>query len=73
MQREVKHLYKLLLKGNGKISDLNKILAFYEDFGKLTDLIKNNPEAPGNTFIPSVRMPKYLKWTKQYLVKRKRK
>jgi len=71
--REIKCLYKLVLKDHGKLSDLHKIVEFYSAYDKLTDLIKNNPEVPGNTYIPSVKMPKYLQWAKKYLSKRKRK
>lgn len=73
MQREVKFLYRLVLKNNGKISDLKQIFAFYNDYNKLIDLLKNNPEVPSKTYLPSMKMPKYLQWAKKYSTKRKRK
>ena len=73
MQRQVKCLYKLMLKDRGRVANLKGIISFYDDYNKLTSLVKNNKDAPGAafTYIPNIKMPK--QWAKKYLVKRKKK
>lgn len=73
MKREVLCLYKRLLKPNGKVLNLKKMIGFYEEYHDFRNRVLNSPEAPWplkNEFkySPTVKMPLYLKWAKKYMV-----
>ncbi len=68
--REVKWLYKKLLKPDGSVLNLKKIIGFYDEYNDLRGRILNSREAPGTLkhSLPPLKMPLYLKWAKKYLV-----
>jgi len=70
IKREVRCLYKALLK-EGKLLDLRKMIGLYEDYNKLRKKVLASDEAPQTLKVgmPPLKMPKYLKWAKKYLVK----
>lgn len=70
MRREVRCLYRKLLKEDGKILDLKKIIGFYDEYNDLRGRILNSREAPGTlkNSLPPLKMPQYLKWIRQYLI-----
>lgn len=71
MQREVRCLYRLLLKPNGKVLDLYKVFEVYEEWDKFREFVRNTEETPGiirSLSLPHVEMPQYLKWIRKYLM-----
>jgi len=69
MRREVKYLYRRLLKKNGRVLDLKNIIGFYDEYNDLRGRALNNQEAPRELkyYLPAIKMPKYLQWAKQFL------
>lgn len=59
-----------LLKESGTVLDLRKMIGFYEEYNDLRARVMNSAEAPSTlkVSLPPLKMPKYLKWVKQYLV-----
>lgn len=70
MKREVRCLYKLLLKPDGKVLDVRKVLEIYEEYSDFRDKVLGADEAPVvmKGYFPEMGMPKYLEWVKQYLI-----
>jgi len=70
MRREVRCLYRALLKEDGVMLDLHKMIGFYEEYNDLRDRVMSSQEAPGTlkNNLPPLKMPKYLQWAKQYLI-----
>ena len=70
IKREVRCLYLALLKEGRTVLDLKKMIGFYEDYNDLRARVMNSAEAPSTlkVSLPPLKMPKYLKWAKQYLV-----
>jgi hypothetical protein len=71
MRREVKFLYLLMLKKQSVV-DLKTAYKFYNLYKKSHDLLIANTWIPGTDYLTRVKMPKYLEWAKQYIVKEKR-
>jgi hypothetical protein len=71
MKREVRCLYRLLLKPGGKVLDVRNVLEIYEEYNMFRDKVLNADEAPAimKGYFPKMDMPKYLEWVKQYLIK----
>lgn len=71
MKREVRCMYKALLKENQIILGLEKILQMYDEWDAFRNMIESTDEAPASMkriFIPQLDTPKYLKWAKRYLI-----
>jgi len=70
LRREVRCLYLALLKESATVLDLRKMIGFYEDYNDLRSRVISSAEAPSTlkVSLPPLKMPKYLKWVKQYLV-----
>jgi len=72
MQREIKYLYLLILKKKNSAVDIKSAYEFYSAYEKAYNLLMINPWIPGTTYLPKIKMPKYLKWAKQYIKRDKR-
>lgn len=70
IKREVGCLYRKLLKQDGKVLNLKKIIGFYEEYNNLRSRIFNSDEAPYSLKVDlhPLKMPQYLIWIKQYLI-----
>ncbi len=70
IKREVRYLYLALLKNDGAILNLKKMINFYEEYNDLRGRVLSSREAPSTLKVsmPPLKMPKYLKWVKQYLM-----
>jgi hypothetical protein len=71
MKREIRFLYKLLLKPDGKVLDVRKVIEMYHKYDEFRNEVLNSEEAPETMkgFFPKVEMPKYLEWVQQYVIK----
>ena len=70
IRREVRCLYLALLKKDGVVLNLSDMVGYYEEYIDLRGRIINSQEAPSTLKVglPPLKMPKYLKWVKKYLV-----
>ena len=72
MRREVRCLYKALLKEDGVMLNLKKMIGFFEEYRDLRTRVLCSNEAPPSLkagLVYELKMPKYLKWVKKYLIK----
>jgi len=73
-KREVRCLYLMLLKNNGRIVNINKIIGYYNQYDNLIQS-KDDLDFPhtiknGLVYGKSgIKTPKYLQWSKKFLVK----
>lgn len=70
MRRELRWIYKLLLKPNGRVASLKKILGRYEQYETFRQELAEDEDTPGSlkASLHPVEMPKYLKWASQYVI-----
>jgi hypothetical protein len=68
--REVRYLYKKLLKEDGRMLNLKRVIGFYDEYNDLRGRVLGSREAPYTLKIDlrPLKMPLYLKWAKKYLV-----
>jgi hypothetical protein len=68
MKRHIFYLYKRLLKENGKIVSLKDIFQLYDDYEDVRMRIEGDlmPRSFDHN-MPKIKLPKYLKWIKEYL------
>ena len=70
IRREVRCLYKVLLKEKGIIFNLKEMIGFFDEYQNLRDRVLRSDEAPPSLkagLMYEYKMPKYLKWAKKYL------
>jgi len=71
-KREVRCLYLMLLKNNGRIIDINKTIGYYNQYD---DLIRSKddpdfPQAIKSSLVYGklgTKMPQYLQWSRKFL------
>lgn len=75
VKREVKYLYKKLLKPDGRILNLKNVIGFYDEFNDFVKRVHTSEESPdalkskfGWSSMSRLEMPLYLKWAKKYLM-----
>lgn len=70
MQRELRWLYRALLKSDGQLVDIREIIGMYSRYNAFRKEIQESNIAPGTlkNSLPPVKMPKYLDWVSQYVV-----
>ena len=75
-KREVKYLYPFILKSNGYVVDIKEAIGYYDKYAAFAEEIFSDPNCPDNikkclVFGPEEpKMPKYLQWAKERLVKK---
>ena len=76
IRREVRCLYKALLREKGVTFNLKEMIGFFDEYQNLRDRVLRSREAPPSLkagLIYDYKMPNYLKWVKKYLIKGKKK
>ncbi len=76
IRREVRCLYMALLKNNKGVRDLRKMIGFFDEYIDLRDRVVRSGDVPPSVragLIFAIKMPKYLKWAKKYLIKGEKK
>ena len=77
-QREVKYLYPFILKRKGYIVNIEKAIGYYDRYTEWVRGVYEDQDCPKSIkALVSVgdpielKMPKYLQWAKEKLVKKK--
>lgn len=70
MRRELRWIYKALLKPCGRVISIKRVLGLYEQYESLRKEIGEDKDAPGSlkSALHPIEMPKYLKWISQYII-----
>jgi len=73
MRRELRWIYKALLKPDGKVVEIRELIGFYDRYNAFRKEIQESNVAPGTlkNSLPPVKMPRYLEWLSQYIVYKK--
>lgn len=71
IKREVKWLYRALLRNGGRVVSLSKTIGYYDKHAEYRDELQKDPDTPSTlkAKMQPVIAPQYLRWAKQYLVK----
>ena len=69
MKRQVRWIYKAILKTGGVVESIDKQIAYYDSYGALRKQILEDEAAPSKlkVALPPINPPKYMKWIKEYL------
>jgi len=69
VRRELKWLYRALLKNEGKTINLNELVGWYDEYTnfRLRALKSDNAPSSLKVALPPINIPKYIQWIKQYM------
>jgi len=70
MRRELRWLYRLLLKSNGRVVSIRRVLGSYEEYEALRKRLGEDEDTPGSlkSSLRPVNKPGYLEWVSQYVI-----
>lgn len=69
-RRELRWVYKALLKPNRQVANISNILGYYDRYDTLRNDLESDIEAPSSlkaALVP-INKPKYLQWISEYVV-----
>lgn len=71
MRREIRWVYKALLKPDGKVVNVQELISLYDRYNEFRKEIQESDVAPGTlkASLPPLKMPNYLEWLSQYIVR----
>lgn len=69
-RREIRWIYKALLKPQRKVVNINNILGYYDRYETLRNDLEHDVEAPSSlkAALVQVKKPKYLQWISEYVI-----
>ena len=68
MKREVRNLYKALLKDRGITASVNEFIEAYDEYNTYKESVMSNSikRRVIRVYLPAIKKPQYIEWAEKY-------